>query len=249
MEKLEKSNKTVIVVWDRRYFEPNVTDFNATITINVKYVDDPDDRDALSVKDIPNSRGYQLIHMDEKWLEGGQTNNLTLSIASSNSLRSPGPRFVLHPNSDPQKNETSSDEKPSKVGMGVGIPIGLAFIAVVAFGLFYFLRKRRRGAVGAASSRGQGYLTGRSRSQRTGEDGGIQLDEDEFVGGTRGPERFRDEPTHGVELQDRSRGRVRDDSFESLPSSPGPENFAGHRQGTSTNAFRDEIARQRATNV
>lgn len=246
-----ETNISVLVVWDRRYFEPNVTNFTATITIEVTYVDDPDNKVAFSRKGIPNSRGYELIRMDKEWLEGGQANNLTLNIASSNSRgdekSSSGPRFVLHPNSDPEKTESSSDDKSSKVGMGVGIPIGLAFIAVVAFGLFYFLRKRRRGAVGAASSRGKGYLTGRSRSQRISGDRGIQLDEDEFVGGTRGSEPFRDEPTHGVELQDRSRGRVMNDSFESLPSSP--ENFAGQGQGTSMNAFRDEIARQRMTNA
>ena len=73
--------------------------------------------------------------------------------------------------------------------------------------------------------------------------GAMPVDDDDFAdgSGTRGPDRFRDEPIGGgLELQDRStRGRGGEDSLGSLESTP-TEDFGGRG-----NAFRDEISRQR----
>ena len=166
--------------------------------------------------------------MEEKWLRDDKSNNLTVFITSSfdgTNLTKSGPTIVLLPSKD------SSKKEPSKVGLGVGIPFAFGAVAIIALGAFCCIRKRRRAS--------KGYLGSKSRSRGT-----LPVEDDDFIGGTRGPSRFRDEPTSGgVELQDRSRGRGREDSLGSLTSNQ-TEDFVGGSDGRS-NAFRDEISRQR----
>lgn len=166
--------------------------------------------------------------MAEKWLRDGKSNNLTVFITSShkgNNKTISGPTVVLIPNKD-----SSSKKEPSKVGLGVGIPFAFGAVAIFALGAFLCIRKRRRAS--------KGYPASKSHDR-----GAMQVEDDDFIGGTSGPSRFRDDPYGGVELQDRSRGHRREESLGSLTSSP-TEDFGGQREGRS-NAFRDEISRQR----
>lgn len=221
------------VVWDSEAFKSD-----AENTLHIKYVDDPSDVFLLTITKIPNSKGYALVQMAEEWLKGGKRENLTVYISSSsepNRIIS-GPTIVLIPHDDDDDDDSSrSKKKPSKVGIGVGIPFAFGAVAVIAIGAFCIMRKRRRAA--------KGYLNSKSRSARAG---AIQVEEDDFIGGTRGAQRFRDEPSDGgVELQDRRRGRGREeDSLGSLTSTP-TEEFGGQGEGRNNNAFRDEISRQR----
>lgn len=214
------------VVWDPRAFESN-----ATNTISLNYVDDPNDGPLIFATNVSNSKGYALIEMAEKWLREGKSNNLTVFITSlsegSNKTIS-GPTIVLIPD----KDSSPSKKKPSKVGLGVGIPFAFGAVAIIALGAFCCIRKRRRTS--------KGFLASKSRGHQVG---AMPVEEDDFIGGTRGPGRFRDEPSGGLELQDRSRGRGRQDSLGSLTSTPTED--SGRQGEGRNNAFRDEISRQR----
>lgn len=210
--------------------------------INLNYVEDPSATPLISATNISNSKGYALLKMDEKWLRDGKSNNLTVYLISTyegmNQTAS-GPTIVLIPKDDP-----SPSKKPSKVGLGVGIPFAFGAVAVIALGAFCCLRKRRRAS--------KGYSASKSRTGHRA--GATPVEDDDFIGGTRGPGRFRDEPSSGGgwELQDRSRRHAREDSLGSLTSTP-IEDFGGLGEGrgrndnssSNNNAFRDEISRQR----
>ena len=105
--------------------------------------------------------------------------------------------------------------------MGVGIPLGIIFLLALIGGLFLVLRKRRRGYLGSrrrtAPLTGDDFRTTRSRGDS-----------------------FKDEPVQDVELQPRN-GHQRGDSMSDFTVSPVSDI---EREGS--NAFRDEIARQRA---
>ena len=117
--------------------------------------------------------------------------------------------------------------------MEVGIPIGFAFLFALFFGLFLGMRR---------SGRSRSYMANRARSLRR--HGTAQLTANEVRTARRRGDFFKDEPVQDVELQPR-RGHSREDSvgvFTDSPTSGG--SGVGPRQGS--NAFRDEIARQRA---
>ena len=159
--------------------------------------------------------------MYEEYLDHGSNGtNLTLYLVSNSSdVDSPkirdGPVFSLITNStDGQGSHKGGD---SKVGEKAGIPVGLGvFLIAVAALIFWFWRKKR----GA----GKGYLANRSRR-------GTRMTGDTGDGG------FRDEPTRGLELQNRN-GHGRQDSWEA-GWSENPPTEGGRNQ------FRDEIDRQR----
>lgn len=210
------------VIWDSRAFESNSTDI-----LSLNYVENPDAVPFISVTNISNSVGFAQIRMDEKWLRDGKPTNLTVFITSShNGSKKPssGPTVVLVPD---KGEDLTPEKKVNKVGLGVGIPFAFGAVAIIALGAFCCIRKRRRAS--------GGYMGNKSRA--------MPVDEDDFAdggAGMRGTGRFRDEPSGGLELQDRStRGRGGEDSLGSLASTP-TEDFGGRG-----NAFRDEISRQR----
>lgn len=61
----------------------------------------------------------------------------------------------------------------------IGLPVALAFVALVILGLFYGMRKHRTIGLGNIMSRKRGYGSTKSRRQRLGlgKKGGIHLDE------------------------------------------------------------------------
>lgn len=189
---------------------------------------------------VANEKGYILIKMQEEWLNKSDSQTLATFIISSSDgpdQLKDGPNLTLI--KDP--STASSGKDPNKLGVKVGVPFAMAFLVVVLLLLCLGTRKQRRNAWNKISgSRSSGYLASRSRGQRNG--GGIQLRDDNI-----GEGHFRDEPDRGgVELQDRDSRRhyPGDSSFGSLGSSPTQEGFGGRTPGGS-NAFRDEISRQR----
>ena len=190
------------------------------------------------------TQGWAKIEMEQDWLHGNKSTNLTFflnSIAQTDSqanTTTSGTQFTLvDPNSE-KDDDSSSSKKDKKIGMGLGIPIAFAFIALGIVGIFFYMRRRRRAG---------GYLAKRSLSHGSVRDRAIHSEDDDWNGGTRGSERFRDEPGPGLELQDRSRGHRRGDSLGSLESSPTHDGFESQGQ-SGGNAFRDEISRQRGKN-
>lgn len=201
---------------------------------------------------VANKKGYILIKMQEEWLDKSNSKNITTYIVSNyndsddsvdgkgkrdtRNITKIGPTLTLIKDTSP-----TPGKDPKKLGVKVGVPFAMAFLVVVLLLLCLGTRKQRRNAWNKiAGSRSSGYLANRSREQRPS--GGIQLREDDTGG-----RRFRDEPDRGgVELQDRDGRRhySGDSSFGSLGSSPTQEGFGGRSPGGS-NAFRDEISRQR----
>lgn len=175
------------------------------------------------------------IDMKQEWLKGNTSTNLTVFLSSTDKPNpESGPMFTLvDPNSADDDHPSSKTSK--KLGVGLGVPFALALIVLGILGICFFRRRR---------SRAGSYLNKRSLSKNNGRNQGIQSEDADWIGGTRGPERFRDEPGPGLELQDRSRGHNRGDSIVSSTSSNARDGF----ESQGGNVFREEISRQRDRN-
>ena len=197
------------------------------------------DSDPIWHKTVQNADGEVEIEMDPEWLQGATQNNLTFSLmASDRDGRSedggPTVSLITVPTPSPTPSAAGRTHGSSRLGVEVGVPIAIVFIAAICIGLFLVLRRRRRGYVGS-----------RSRSQRMKGHGDVKLTGDDFrttTGGRR--DGFKDEPLQGgVELQPRVGHRREDSMGGNLISPVSPVSSAGR----TSNAFRDEIERQRAS--
>ncbi|KAL8850416.1 MAG: hypothetical protein Q9221_004648 [Calogaya cf. arnoldii] len=160
------------------------------------------------------------VHQDDFENEAFGLKNatsLTLFIQSdpSDEPVKSGPTLTLIV--DPKNANSTKSGKDSHIGEKAGIPVGLGVFLIAVAGLvFWFLRRRRNNSAGyLAKRKGVSRMTG-----------------DESGGGG-----FTDEPTRGMELQDRQ-GHGRQDSWEAGWDSTSS-------QGGGGNTFRDEIDRQR----
>lgn len=225
------------MTWDPLFFNHSVN-----VTVEVKYADNFGDGDIVRWNDtVPNEQGRVMIPMNPQWLTGVTCRNLTLLLVTEfpggmkNETAGPTISLVesLTPPSSPSPTPSPSaslepaipapHKSSDKVGLGVGIPLGLIFLAGLA-GVLFFMRRRRRGYSGTR-------IRGR---------GAVQLTGDEFRTTRSRGNSFKDEPVQGVELQPRN-GHQRQYSIGE--SSISPISDTGRE---SSNAFRDEIARQRA---
>ena len=176
----------------------------------------------------PNVDGQARISISQDFLGGNSSVNLTLLLAVSppdNATRfsKPGPTILLvnkkGSNGTADNDNSGDSSRTKKLGQEVGIPVGLiAFLVIVAALVFFVLRRRKSSG---------GYLTGKPHVQGASTPG--------LVGPHRRQPSFHDEPTRGVELQNRSSGG---------------DNWDWGSPGTSPNgrgnAFREEIGRQKA---
>jgi len=227
-----------IVTWNADYYP-----INSTITIELDYVNaSGGGAVAWSSPKTLNNYGYVTMTMDSAWLRGQPRNNLTLYIIQLD----PTPDQSAHAKQGPivslinkpvQHYAPSPPTKPpGKLGLLVGLPVVLGVFVFVLFGLFIGMRKHRKIGLGSVMGSRKGYGVGKSRRQRVGKKGAIRLGEREVGAPDTG---FRDEPTRGVELQQRQ--HTREESLDDLVSSP-TEQINPRRH---ENAFRDEISRQR----
>lgn len=182
----------------------------------------------------PNSQGTVFLNMSSEWLNKGSNTNLTLSLQNdqtngeSNSL--PGPVITLNGvNITSNTTHSTPSGKAKKLGEAVGIPMGLVFLVIAGALIAAFICMRKR--------RGLGYGGGKAaRSQR--------MEAAVTPVASRGHRRdasFHDEPTCGMELQDRNKGLTGEDNWDwgSPVSSP-------TTGGRNSNAFRDEMQRQKS---
>lgn len=241
-----------IVIWDAKFFESN-----SNCILNFNYSNSEVNNSTFHSFPIPRKRPYALITVDEKWFKGNDSSNFTISIFSIFSHgNSSGPHLTLGPTLTLSSNSTVSSppqptNKSTRVGVKVGIPIGLAIFVAGLLIICFAMKKQRRSTVAGITGARKDYLTGRSRSQRVPRDG-IHLQENEMgvAGGGVGNNRFRDEPERGLELQDQPRRTPSSagSSISSLGSiSPTSEGFGSQpvQGGGGRNVFRDEIVRQR----
>ncbi|KAI4264360.1 MAG: hypothetical protein L6R42_000526 [Xanthoria sp. 1 TBL-2021] len=145
--------------------------------------------------------------------------SLTLFIESdpSDEPVKSGPTLTLVVDPKAANNGTKNG-KDNHIGEKAGIAVGLGVLLIAVAGLvFWFLRRRRNNSAGYLAKR-------KGASRMTGDESG-------------GGGGFTDEPTRGMELQDRQ-GHGRQDSWEAGWDSTSS-------QGGGGNTFRDEIDRQR----
>ncbi|KAL8863157.1 MAG: hypothetical protein Q9178_000532 [Gyalolechia marmorata] len=204
------------VTWD-----PTLLEFNSTNRIELRLVDDNANSRAIwSHAGVANEEGKVddfLIHDDINLKNGTELTLFLVSEPSNNNALS-GPRMTLILDEENAKNGTSKG-KDDRLGEKAGIPVGLGVFLIAVAGLVFWLLRRRR-------NKSAGYMAKRKGTSRmTGDDSG--------VGGG-----FRDEPTRGMELQDRQ-GHGRQDSWEAGWDSTSSQGGGGG------NTFRDEIDRQR----
>ncbi|KAL8914713.1 MAG: hypothetical protein Q9171_000726 [Xanthocarpia ochracea] len=204
-------------------WDPTLLEFNSTNRIELRVVDDNANSPAIwSHAGVANEEGKVddfLIHDD---ISLKNLTELTLFLVSepSNKNSLSGPRMTLIIDKESAKNGTSKG-KDDRLGEKAGIPVGLGVFLIAVAGLVFWLLRRRR-------NKSAGYMAKRKGTSRmTGDDSGI--------GGG-----FRDEPTRGMELQDRQ-GPGRQDSWEAGWDSTSSQGGAGG----GGNTFRDEIDRQR----
>lgn len=197
------------------------------------------DSDPVWHKMVQNSDGEVELEMDPEWLQGGTRNNLTFSLRATDRdgfHEDPGPTVSLITVPTPSATPSAAGGKhsSSKLGVEVGVPIAIVFLAAICIGLFLVFRRRRKG-----------YVGGRTRSQRMKGHGDVKLTGDDFRTTTRSrQDSFKDEPVQGgVELQPRVGHRREDSMGGNLISPISPISSAGR----TSNAFRDEIERQRAS--
>ncbi|MCJ1278587.1 hypothetical protein MMC21_006404 [Puttea exsequens] len=230
----QRNNSSVCVVtWD-----PSIFTSNSTITVELLLmVPGPSAGETSAGKvlhddSVPNTAGGTFFNMSSSWLNTSTSANITFILTSHLSDQIPaeeagavykdGPTITLLSNNNTNTSKPSSSSK--KKGEEVGIPVGMVFliVAVVAVAGFLYMRNRRRKGLSGSSASGQRIA--------------------KVAGGARGHHRrgssFHDEPTRGMELQDRG-GAAGGDSWDwgSPVSSP----TSGSRR---SNAFREEIDRQ-----
>ncbi|KAI9868182.1 MAG: hypothetical protein M1813_006927 [Trichoglossum hirsutum] len=237
-----------LVTWDANYFSSN-----STVSIWLNYADPKGGgREAWHSEPRPNSYGFVSVKMDNSWRKDQPRNNLTFYLVELGSNAGhttyfTGPTVSLV-NKPAQHYPPPPRIKPNKLGITVGLPIGLGFVLLVVCGLWAGMRKHRRIGLGNINiGRNKGYGIGKSKRQRmkrSKKAGPIQLDDDITIPPRNGG--FRDNPNDGVELEERTsrpRGHARDDSLGSLAGSPTEGAFRrDQRQGG--NVFRDEVTRQ-----
>lgn len=244
-------------------WDPTVFDLKSNVTLllipaqDTKGLLDPSanrDPDALFNTTVPANKGSVQFNTTPSMLKNSTFGNLTfyiLDVGASEEHKYFGPTFTLVDDTTSANNDTSSEpntshnstgsgggsSKSKELGKDVGAPIGsialVAILAIIAFFLY-----RRYGSRGVGSD----YLSRKSHSQRTTSTGGYGAAAAATAGRShRRTESFHDEPTRGMELQDRGNagGAGAADNWDwgrdsvSSPTSPGR-----------SNVFRDEISRQ-----
>ena len=222
------------MTWDPSIFNGS---FNTTVSLFYVAEKSGDDAFARWSHTVPNDIGSVEVTMEQDWLANQSQKNLSVWIHTTapdgNRTNLAGPVISLIeppiPSASPSASHVPAASAPSnlqdKTKMEVGVPIGIvAFLFAFSAGLFLVMRRRRRGYMG-------------SRVRRHG---AVPLTGDEFrITRSRG-QSFKDEPVQGVELQSRG-GHRREESMGDLMGSPHDD-----RKREGSNAFREEIARQRA---
>lgn len=190
----------------------------------------------------PNSYGYVTIQMEEAWLQGKSRNNLTLFIVEIDPVADQrasvleGPTVSLIHQPPTHYAPPPPTKAPNRLGLILGLPIGLGAFLVVLLGLCIGMRGHRKIGLGnAMGSRSKGYADSRSRIERLG--GGrkkgraIRLGE---LSSQSGP-RYTDDPQSPV--------HGRSDSTGSLTAN---SNRPTADERLVDNVFRSEIARMKS---
>ncbi len=227
------------VTWDQSLLPPNSTNTIALLSLEDLGHDSTDNMTMLQETKAPNSQGAVFLKMSPLWLnKKASTTNLTLSLRNDKADNEPlpGPTITLQGTNNSTTNNTthsSPTSKAKKLGEAVGIPMGLVFliIAVALIAAYICMRKRRAGL---------GYGAGKKAARNQRMEAAVSTPGAAGGGHHRRDASFHDEPTRGMELQDRGRGLTGEDNWDW--GSPVGSPTVG---GGGGNAFRDEMQRQK----
>ena len=220
---------------------------NVSVTVELDYLNatGPAPQHAWSSPPTPKNLGYVIMTIDADWLQGQSMNNLTLTLISLDptinqpAAKAPGPIISII-NKPPTHYAPPPNTLINKLGLEVGIPVGLGAMVFIICALWWGMRKTRI-QLGSVMSYKKGYGIGKSRRQRLGKNRSLQLQETAF----RPPSPdFRDEPTHVMDPAQSSASHNRNESLGSLVSSQGGETPDEEQNRHQGNAFREEMARQ-----
>jgi len=125
--------------------------------------------------------------MDKAWLQEKSRNNLTLYIVQFDPTSNQrvvdvaGPMISLTNKPVKPYPPPPATAVPKKLGLIIGVPLGLAVIFLIACGLCFGMRQHRRIGLGNIMGSGKGYGSAKSRIQRLGgkrrDNGAIRLGE------------------------------------------------------------------------
>ncbi|KAL1958162.1 hypothetical protein VTO42DRAFT_5017 [Malbranchea cinnamomea] len=236
---LPEDGKSVYV--DEKYlvtWDPDELPVNSTVVIGLTYVNDTDGKSPYVSSEMPNTLGFMSLVMEKDWLQGKSQNNLTLYIAeydpqSGKRVRvMDGPTISLS-KKPPEHQPPPPELKHNKLGVMIGVPLGIAAFLLILLGLFFGMRHRRRIGLGnvmgrrlePGSQRTINRLGRRKRGRMWGGPGAaIRLENLENV------EQYRDDPDADHDV----------DPFTSARPSRNPFNDIQRAEG---NAFRQEVHR------
>jgi hypothetical protein len=208
------------------------------VTVKLNYANSSNEQ-AWTSDPLDNSLGVASITMDKAWLQGYSQYNLTFyalmfepNKPEVNAIAYDGPTILLKKQPPNHYKAPDHTKAPNKLGLMIGLPVSLGFVALVVIGLFVGMRKHRKIGLGNIMGRRAGYGAGKSRRQRMGigKKGAISLQEREVA---REPQ-YRDE--EALPPPGRPRGHYRENSLGSLVSEDGIR--------PAGNAFRQEVERQ-----
>ncbi|PYH45220.1 DUF4448 domain-containing protein [Aspergillus saccharolyticus JOP 1030-1] len=160
---------TYYVTWNADFYP-----LNATITIELRYLNSSEGDSAYTSERIDNSYGYTHIHMREEWLQGKQWNALTLyiieldAVSDKRASARQGPTILLHLR--PTEHHKPSPQLPfNRLALYIGLPVSLGIVVLVVAGLYFGMRESRRIDLAKIKvSRGKGYGIAKSKDQRLG---------------------------------------------------------------------------------
>jgi hypothetical protein len=245
--------ETYYVTWNSEFFSSP----NASITV-ILQAKNSSNTQTWSSDRIPNAMGYATVTMQKEWLGSDlvNTNNLTFVASEYDSDSDKkasffdGPNVILMNKPAEHLPPPPPTKAPNKLGLMLGLPIGLGFTAFVVVGLCIGMRKHRQIGLGNIMSRNRGYVSRKSRRQRLGgKTGNIRLEDREVLPeqGYRDEDEIRPAPRQDFAYsQPNTSGNAhaRDISLGSLVSEG--DDRTEVRQQQSGNAFRQEIAKQKA---
>ncbi|KAL6717645.1 hypothetical protein ACLMJK_005560 [Lecanora helva] len=223
----------ITVQWDPNLFSSSTNNTIKLVFLKTNSPHETDENSTINSTTASNSLGSTYLSMSSSSLNGSAVANLSLILENTEKdERYRGPTLLFE-----KPISTSPSSHSKKLGEEVGIPIGLVFLiaAVALVAAFLCIRKRRHSSGGYGAG-GKGARSQRMAAASSAPNRGSR--------GHRRDPSFHDEPTKGgMELQNRNSGLTGEDNWDWGSPVSSPTSAGG---GRGSNAFRDEIQRQRS---
>jgi len=160
--------ETYYVTWDATYFSGE----NRTVFVQANYVDSSGGGEqAFQSPILQNSAGFYAWTIENAWLKGLASNNITLylqPIDQTAAFGSTGPILMVTTSPAPLPYQQPPTPIPKGQDLYIALPTVFGFILLCVLGGFFLNRRHRKIGLGNIMGRRNGYGVGKSRSQRLG---------------------------------------------------------------------------------